>query len=284
MSNYLIRLQNLVNNEVMKHISLISQNILRIILIYLLSFIWIKYLIQSLWLSILLSVLVSLFIDIMIRIINKKKNNKQNLKIKEIEEAENIFLSLATNTDYISFFHKLAQKENINAEKKAKYIILPNQKNKIILYPFLSMNELKKDDIAKLIILLNKEKANKLVIVCGEIDKNALIFSKSIEKDIVLLDKFESYKQLYKYYNLFPEITLSYQKNKKLAWKELFAYSFNKTRTKGYIFSAFILFLSSLYIPMNFYYCFMASLLLVFALISHFNKPFNPKTNKLALN
>ncbi len=268
----------------MKYINLALQNIFRIFLIFFLSFVWLRYLIKKLWLALLLSALVTLVIDFTIRFINKKKGNKQNLKLSEKERAENIFLSLSTSSNYIDFFYELAKKENPYAEKKSKYIILPNSKNKTILYPFLSMDELKKDDIAKLIIILNKEKANKLVIVCGDVGKDTLAFSKSIEKNIIILDKFASFSQLYHYYNYYPEITLSYQKNKKLALKELFTFSFNKSRTKGYILSAIVLLLSTLYIRMNLYYCIMASLLIIFAILSYFNRPFNPKTNKVVLN
>ncbi len=267
----------------MKYVSLILQSLLRAILIFSLTFIWVRYFIHALWLSILLSCLITMVLDIFIRFITKRRNNKSNMKIKEKEEAENMFLSLATSSNYMTFFLNLSKKENPNATKKKNYIILENPENKTLFYPFMSANELSKDDIAKIIILANKEKAGKIVITCGEINKEAFSFSKSLNIPIILLDKFSTYNDLYKYYDIFPKITLTYQKSKKLAFKEMLAYSFNKSRTKGYFLSAIVLLISTFFIRMNIYYTIMASLLLIFALISFFNPYFNIKTSKIPL-
>ena len=267
----------------MKYVSLILSSILRIFLIFFLTFIWTRYFLKELWLSLLISAVVTSVLDVSIRFLLRKKSNKNNLKLKEKEEAENMFLSLATSANYLTFFHELAKKENPSAEKKDKYILLKNSDRTVLLYPFMSMNELSKDDIAKILISSQKQKANKLVIVCGELAKDTFAFSKSLGKEILLLDKFSAYSELYKFYGFFPEISLTYQKNKKLALKELFAFSFNKSRTKGYFLSAIILFISTLFIRMNIYYCIMASLLIVFALISYFNPYFNVKQNKVVL-
>lgn len=267
----------------MKYVGLILQSILRITLIYSLTFIWIRYFIRELWLSLVLSGVITIVLDILIRIITKRKDNKSNMKIKEKEEAENMFLSLTTSSNFMTFFLNLAKKENQKAIKKKNYILLENPENKTLFYPFMSANELSKDDIAKIIILANKEKADKIVITCGDINKEAFSFSKSLNIPIILLDKFSTYNELYKYYDCFPEITLSYQKSKKLAFKEMLAFSFNKSRTKGYVLSAIVLLISTFFIRMNIYYCIMASLLIIFALISFFNPYFNTKPNKIPL-
>ena len=267
----------------MKYISLILQSFLRILLIFCLTFIWVRYFIRQLWLAVLISGIITLILDIFIRLITRRKYSKNSMKIKEKEEAENMFLSLVTSTNYINFFFSIAKKENSNSVKKKNYILIENTTNKTLFYPFMSANDLTKDDIAKIIITANKEKVNKIVITCGEINKEAYSFSKSINIPIILLDKFLTYNNLYKYYDIYPEITMSYQKSKKLAFKEMLAFSFNKSRTKGYFLSAIVLLISTLFIRMNVYYCIMASLLIIFALISFFNPYFNIKENKIIL-
>lgn len=267
----------------MKYLSLILQSVLRIVLIFFLTFIWARYFLREFWLALVVSGLITLVFDLSIRFLTKKKSVKTSLKIKEQEDAENMFLSLATSPKPLDFFFELAKKENPAAEKKARFILLKNRERKVMLYPFLSMNELTKDDIAKIVTIAQKEKADKIVIPSGEISKDAYAFSKSLGKEILLLDKFATYAELYKFYDYFPEITLTYQKSKKLALKEIFAYSFNKSRTKGYFLSAIILFISTLFIRMNLYYCIMASLLILFAIISYFNPYFNIKQSKVVL-
>ena len=127
---------------------------------------------------------------------------------------------------------------------------------------------------------VKKEKASKIVIVCKTIsDKQLFAFSLNFKEKFLFLDEYESYQKLYKFYDCFPEITNSYKKEKKLVFKDFLAYSFNKKRTKGYLFSAFILVLSSLFVRATIYYCIVASLLVVFALVSQFNPYFNVKND-----
>lgn len=259
------------------------QNVFRIFLIFFLTFIWVRYFVYSLFLSLIISAVITIVIDLVLRLLTKKKNKVNNLKIKEKEDAENMFLSLATDKNALDFYLQLAQKECIASQKKKEYITLENFNNKILLYPFLSLNPLSPEDILQTIKYGKVENAQKIVITCGEISKDALTFVKSVEENIVLLDKFSTYNSLYKHYNMFPNITTTYKKNGKLAFKELLAYSFNKSRTKGYFFSAIILFLSTLFIRYNIYYCIMASILVLFALISYFNPYFNIKQSKIIL-
>ena len=61
--------------------------------------------------------------------------------------------------------------------------------------------------------------------------------------------------------------------------KDFVSYSFNKNRTKGYLFSAFVLILSSLFVRATIYYCIIASILVVFAFVSQFNPYFNKKND-----
>ncbi|MBQ8793050.1 MAG: hypothetical protein IJZ62_05715, partial [Clostridia bacterium] len=84
-------------------------------------------------------------------------------------------------------------------------------------------------------------------------------------------------QKLYKYYDVYPEMTHKYKKEKMLVFKDFLAYSFNKKRTKGYLLSAFILILSSLFVRGSIYYCVISSLCVIFALISYFNPYFNTK-------
>ena len=127
---------------------------------------------------------------------------------------------------------------------------------------------------------IKPEKATKIIICCKEIaDKNLLVFCNNFQEKFLLLNQYDTYEKLYKHYDEFPEITIKYSKEKKMMFKDFLAYSFNKKRTKGYIFSAFILVFASLFVRSSLYYCIIASLLVVFAVLSQFNPYFNVKTN-----
>ncbi len=260
----------------MKKLLFILQNVFKIFIIFLLVFVWARYFIRSLWWSILASTLITLAIDFSTRLVFRKKNNKANLKLKEKEAAENIFLSLVTNNQYMEFFHKLVKSKYPSTEKKEKYILINHsEKVKSVLFPLLKFSPLNVDDLTEIISTIKDENVKKVVIATGEIDKNALVFAKNFDYEIVILDKFETYKHLYKLYEIYPEISMQYKKSQKLNFKDLVAFSFNKSRAKGYLFSAFVLLLSSVFVRSNLYYLIMASLLLIFALISYANPYYN---------
>lgn len=284
MSIYLTKKSKSGKNHNMKKVLFILQNFLKIFLIFLAVFIWARYLIKNFWLAFLLTIVLTTVIDFVTRFIAKKISKKKSLKIQEKEEAEDLFLSIATQEKPLDFFLKLASYRHKNAVKKKNYILIDHGENgKVALYPFLSFLPLNSNDVAQIANTLQKEGCQKIVVTCGEIDKSAASFSKNFESEFLLMDKFQTYLTLYKEYNIFPEKTLKYKKDKKLALKELVAFSFNRARTKGYLLSAFFLFLSSLIIRPSIYYCIIASMLLIFALISFANPKYNLKTKSEVL-
>ena len=125
-----------------------------------------------------------------------------------------------------------------------------------------------------------KGKAEKVVILCHSYDKEVLSFSKHFGICFLIFDRFETYERLYKYYDIFPEIKESYKKDKMLTFKDFIAFSFNKKRAKGYLLSAFLLALSAIFVRTTIYYTIVATLLVVFAIISQFNTKFNFKEDK----
>lgn len=264
----------------MRKIILILQIALRLLLIFLLFFVWIRFFVKSLLYSVLISIACTIFVELILKIFAAKINKQKQLKIKEKEECENMFLSLCVNKDALDFFYNLALIRH-TAIKKRKYIIINHKDYNVILYPFLKFSQITKDDLTEILKEIKNQKFKKLVIVCGDATKETILFVKNFDFEITILDKFETYSKIYKEYDFFPKITTTYKPNKKNTMKELLAYSFNKTKAKSYVFSALILFLSSMFVRINLYYSIMISILLIFAIISFFN-PFY-KTQKFEL-
>ena len=265
----------------MNNFLFIFKIILRCSLIFLLAFIWCRYFIGELWICLITSFLITLLIEFFIWLFNKKKNLKENLKLYEKEKAENIFLSLTAEADYLNIFLELVKTRHKNAIKFDDFIEIKHEdNNKVILFPYLKFGNLQIDDITLILKKCSELNPDKIVILCNEYDKITQSFIKNFDMEIVLLDKYETYKELYKEYEFFPEIKLKYKKEAKKTIKDLLAYSFNKNRTKGYIISALILLLSSFFVRMNLYYYIVASLLLIFALISYTNPKYNSQHTK----
>jgi len=257
----------------MKKILFILQIILKIFIIFFLVFIWTRYFIRSLWICLLISAVTSGLIYLFLHFLSNKKNSASNLKIKEKEEAENIFLSLATKGENLNFFYTLAKTRYPSVEKKSKYILINNsEKIKSIIFPCLKFSQLTNDDIVQITSIVKKENPSKVIIVCGEISPDTINFANNFDMQILLLDKYSSYKALYKEFDFFPEISFEYKKDKARTFKEIIKFAFSKDKAKGYLLSAFVLLLSSFFVRINLYYCIVSSILLVFALICYSTK------------
>ncbi len=296
----------------MRKISFAFQEMLKFCLIFFLFFVWLRYFLDKLWLSVFLAVLLTCVLQVGIYFFKRKKKKKIGLKFKEKEEAENMFLSLACENKPIDFFEKLASKKHKDIIKHKDYLVITHhlesasnsmsnstlkaktsskstasststaskeEIKKTLLYVDFSFEGLTIPRFMAIYNKVKKEKAEKIVICCKEIvDKKLPSFVSNFDEKFLILDVYSTYEKLYKFYDCFPEITKKYQKEKKMAFKDFVAYSFNKQRTKGYLFSAIILIICGLFVRATLYYCIIASLLVVFALISQFNPIYNLKS------
>lgn len=254
----------------MQKIKLIISTLSRLFLIFLLVFIWVKFFVRKLGVSVLVSVAITLLIDMVIKIFSTKKTNREMLKIKEKENCENMFFSIAISKNYLTFFENLAKKK-YKAQKNKKYVIIQHDDGNVILYPLLSFSPLSAEEIKKIILELNKLEYRKIVIPCGEINKDCYDFISRFNKEIILLDKYETCSKLYKEYDFYPEIIKNEKINKKATFKEILDFSFNKYKVKSYLLSALALLFSSIFVRNNLYYCIVASILVIFAILSFFN-------------
>ncbi len=235
---------------------------------------------KRLWLSVLVSAICTICLYAIFFVISKKRKKKFGMKLKEKEDAENIFLSLCFENNPMDFFFKMASKRHHDITKHKKYLLVNYKLEnvKTLLWFDGSFEGLTVPRLCEIYDKIKKEKATKIVICCYETsDKNLNSFLRTFEEKIVILDRYQTYEKLYKLYDYFPEITKTYPKEKSVAFKDMLSYSFNKKRTKSYLFSALILILSGLFVRLSIYYCIIASLLIVFALISQFNTSFNTK-------
>lgn len=274
-------LQKTGNNQIMRKISEFFQEILKILLLFLFYYVWIRYFVRKLVLSLVISIFLALATYLVLHFFKRKKINKSGLKQKEKEDAENMFLSLACSDEPMKFFENLAKSKHQNVKTTKKYLTItyPEENVKTFLYFCDDFSGLDTAKTMQIIKLAKKEKPTKVVILCKFVsDKNLQNFLSNFNVKFLILDEYETYEKLYKTYEIFPKITHKYNSEKKMMVKDFVAYSFNKKRTKGYLFSAFVLVISSLFVRMTIYYCIIATILIIFALISQFNPYFNTKS------
>lgn len=278
------------------------QEALKFVLLFLLCFVWTRYVFRKLWLSVVLSLFIATIIYVILWFLGQKKNNKQGLKLKEKADAEDMYLSLVCQNKPIDFFANILAKQYEKIDKHPDYVTYIQNKSadeqkqtknsqneslkslekyeKTVLYFDNSFDGLNVSKFLKIYNKLKKEKSNEIIIICKEInDKQVFSICQNFKEKFVILDQYQTYQKIYKPNQTYPEIEVKCKNEKKMVFKDFVSYSFNKNRTKGYLFSAFVLILSSLFVRATIYYCIIASILVVFALISQFNPYFNKKND-----
>lgn len=286
----------------MRKINLFLQEALKFVLLFLLCFVWTRYVFRKLWLSVILSLFIATIIYVILWFLGQKKSNKQGLKLKEKADAEDMYLSLVCQNKPIDFFANILSKQYEKIDKHPDYVTYVQNKSadeqkqtknsqneslkslekyeKTVLYFDNSFDGLNVSKFLNIYNKLKKEKSNEIIIICKEInDKQVFSICQNFKEKFVILDQYQTYQKIYKPNQTYPEIEVKCKNEKKMVFKDFVSYSFNKNRTKGYLFSAFVLILSSLFVRATIYYCIIASILVVFALVSQFNPYFNKKND-----
>lgn len=248
----------------------------RLLLIFLISFIWLRYITRDFKLSVAVSIFLTLAIDFTIKFFGDKKKRKGIARQKEKLEIESYINSFIFNDDAysVNFFHQLASKRH-SAIKNRRFVTITHPDSKIILFPFFLYRPFDADDLIFVYNNLKSQNFSKLIICTNKINSDVFKLCKKINSNIILLDGEQTYIKLLLEYNCYPDKCLQTEDLNKFTWNDLLTYALNKKRTKGYFFSSLILLFSSFLVSYNIYYVVMSSLLLILALISFTNPRFN---------
>lgn len=264
----------------MKNFLNIFQSIIRIILIFSICYIWLKFGLNSTYISLIISSVLTFIIEAFLHLISMHKGAKINLATREKEEAEDMFFSLASDDKAPEFFYALLSLKYKKISKKEDYLLIEIESKQVVFYPILKIEKINCDDILKVVKKTSKN-SDKIIIICGEYDTKSKEILRNFNKELIILDKYQTYASIYKEFDYYPQI--KQRKTEKKTFKSIIASSLNKSKAKGYIFSAFILLFSSFFIQTNIYFCVFASILLILAIFSLSNTKYNTVPNSKIL-
>lgn len=260
----------------MKIFNYILSRIFRIILIFMLVFMWVRFYENNLMVCLSITSILTIGIDLLFTFFIQKKENKVNLKKAEIEKAEGFcnYFIFNNQSVAIDFFNELLSL-NYKTEKKNDFIIFENEKTKAIFYPYFTFDKVTVNNLVEIFNSTKNVPSDKIIVCCNNFDNQTLIFANSLPCKFILIDKYNVYEKIMKKYNFFPKENLIIKSPKKNNFKTLLEYALNKKRAKGYIFASFILILSSFFVKVSVYYLIISSILLLLALFSYTNKTYN---------
>lgn len=243
------------------------------IIMFFISFIWIRYFVEDLIITILSSIVISYIFYKLINFANRHRYDKKSLSIKTKKHIDDCAIHLLFNSTKknIEFFDSIL-KNSYNTVTKDN-MIFSNTKGVICFVPFFETTHLDINNLAKIYKQSKIHNVNVLHIFCIEYDKNLISFVESIKDiNIKLYDKSMTYINLFQKYKVFPKSTLCIDTSKKYTFKLLLNIAFAPNKAKSYLFCSLIFLICSLFIRYNLYYLIMSSLLLIFCFICIFNK------------
>ena len=246
------------------------------ILIFFISFIWLRLYIHNNTLIFILSGIITIFFSVIISLTIKKKRNKIKLTKQEEnfkKETKHKLLFLNNNEILDYLLQKL-----IFGEMLLHLEI--NQKTPTLVFYNFSFNKTEIDFIINCLKSASNTNVTNILIISNEFDKNCSLIVKNIKNFNVNLLNFDDFYIFYAKENITQlESKIIYEEKSKYTFKELLNIAFNKKKTKSYVITGLIFLVSSLFLRYNIYYIVFTTLMFSFALFSHFNKPFNKKPN-----
>lgn len=242
-------------NKVINSIDLLSADII----VFLFSFIWLRFYIKNMIVSLLLSIVISLLFLIVIRKIYNKKMSANIKNKSDLEKLKNFSNSLLLTSyeDNLDFFQKIFPESKI----QDFYLIATNN---TLIIPKLDCLEFSINDLLTILKHKNINQQKAITIITPSVNKACMEYALSLSIKI----NFLNIQDIYNMNSNMPSsiITITPQKtNTLLTIAKMFI---DKKNIKGYILSAIFIIFSSFIVPYKTYYLISASILLILAFIS----------------
>lgn len=252
----------------------------RCVIVFLLSFIWIRYFTPSLFLSVILSITMTSVIEIGVQIVKRRYHKRQKISHDERQKIENMtnYFVFSSKAKVIDFFFSLAKSKHMTI-RKTSYILVGKNVQKVALFPCFLINDLSEQNVIDIFLKVEKENIKKLVICTKSVSIQALNLAKKLPLETVILSGDETYFELVKKYNVFPP-TIQLKIQKKYTFPDFVSSLLNKSRTKGYFYLAIVMLFGSFFSTYKIYYLIMSTFLLVLSFVSFSNVKFNPKKKR----
>lgn len=253
-------------------------------LLFFLNLIWTLYFIQVGWLCVILSLITSIGMLILIEYRKKKKTKRTKPLLEEqnlIENITNTFIYMPQNL-VVAFFNNMLQKD-YKTQVHKNYLSIEST-SPIILYPYFKNENLNSDKLIEIYNSISPKKFKRLIILTNKYNPNVLGTINNFKNQVLILDNKQTYYNFCNKFNCYPKLIVFNKPQPKNTYKQLLAIAFNKKKTKGYALSALFIVFSSIFVTYKIYYLIVASILIIFAILSQFQFNFNKIQEENILN
>ena len=240
-----------------------------IFIIFLLCFIWSKFLIENIFVALIASLLLTFFFALLFLKLQTNSSNKMLLNKKQQQEIQSN-ITFLTYTTTLNIQKEIALRLNANIVKNNLL-----QKDATHFY-ILDTPNLTEENLIE--IIKSNAHIQNLSIICAKADQSAYIAAKNIENfSIDIIDA----KTLYLKYNISlssakPDIVI--KQGTKLSLKQFFSLFTREELAKKYCICAIIILFSSIFVFFKIYYYIFASILLILSLYCKIKPKLKEKT------
>lgn len=241
--------------------STIINNILKSVLLFVLFFLWLRYLrVDNIYAFIIAVVMDFLFYRI-IDFVSKQRDISMQIKKEESKDIDKYMLSFLLNDskENLKFFKKAIKGSYIDKN----FVVY----NNIALYPMFDSDVIGWEHIAKIVIKAKKLKYNSLIICCVE-SKLKKFDTKDIK--VTILEKEKTYLSILKANDCYPSIDIDIKPKRTLSG--IISVLIDKKRAKHYFYFAIISFLCSTFVFFKLYYLIVGTIFSVLALFCFLRK------------
>jgi hypothetical protein len=242
-------------------LSQISNLLARSFLVFIIAWLWISFYVRGFILILFISTAITLGVNYLVSYIYKRRNNAKAITKQELEHIAAITLQLKFNTRA----QTMALLKRALSPAARQYVT----QRKIILCPLFHIQAPTEQDIIDCVKSAPKDA--KIIITAERFHPTTTAFARLLDAKIVLLDAKETYTQILKPTQTYPEITVQIKRaTPRKTLNEIKNMVFGRHRTKSYIITGAVILISSLIIRLHLYYIIFATLIFGLALSSYF--------------
>ncbi|MCL2177689.1 MAG: hypothetical protein FWB72_07115 [Firmicutes bacterium] len=265
-------------------------------IIFIVLFTWARFYFSAVSNAALASLVATVFIGFLLHLRKSRKNRTTALKANEERHKDKVLTQLVlqgeqkTRHFFFDFFVKKfgasIYKDIVVLEQADTSKKILDHENQVAITPkkitcvFMLFEEtLSSKHLIRMWNIARKYSVSSIVVLCNDVEKGVMdlkvmmkqINTKILDRDWVYL--------LLKRYSVFPQLSLTLERPRGYTFKQLVAFSLNRSRTRGYLITGLFLVLSGFITGYTTYYLVICTIVLGLALFSYLNPFYNKSEN-----
>jgi len=231
----------------MKYFSTISNLLIQSFFIFIITYLWLSFIVTGFFLTFLLSFMATVVINYLITLIVVKKRKRVALSKTERDHMSQAALSLKF----------MSQAESLEFLRKLDLDISNH-------FSFFH-KEVTTHDIVDCI---RKSGERRAVIIADEFHPHIKTFFSVIDVDVEFIDFEKFYNDFLKTKDVWPSKIIATKSRSKITWIHLRNMIFQKQKARGYVLVGFVILATSFIVTFSIYYIIFATMLFGLALAS----------------